>query len=514
MRKSNHFYSNESSSLGLLWGLLLMFFCLSCASKEAPPPPPPTAERAEAVETPVDPLEKDEKPMSATEPSRDFDFKKLSNGLEVYAVKKTDIPMVTVLIAVRNGAFVETPDIDGLAHLYEHMFFKANEEIPSQKDFLDATDELGVEIGPTMNASTSTESVRYYFTIQSEYLERGLEFLSHALIRPAFLQEELEKERVVVKNEFDRFEASPHSVFFQWEMLQRMFTKHFSRKNTIGTREIILSATPEQMREMQSKYYIPNNSALFIVGDYDEESLWPTIQKHYGSWVPGTEPFEVSPIPEHPALEETVEFTHPDEVQNVTIIRGYHGPKLGMDDEGVVSLTVARSMINMDASPFQKELVESGLATEASMFIWPQRYTSPVFFYVETTPEKSEAAYKKLGELIDRMLKGELFSEEFLRVVKSSSEVRQAYERESGQSYAMGVAGIWTSTGNLDYYIKYIERLRALQLDDILENLREYIEGKHYVAGALVPEGSDAIQLGQKIEPIEKEPKTKKEPKE
>ena len=49
--------------------------------------------------------------------------KTLSNGLEVIVIENPAVPLVTVEIAVHAGAFVEPPELDGLSHLYEHMFF-------------------------------------------------------------------------------------------------------------------------------------------------------------------------------------------------------------------------------------------------------------------------------------------------------------------------------------------------------------------------------------------------------
>src|SRR5438045_2122918 len=77
-----------------------------------------------------DQVQKTEESMTSSEPP--ITSYKLANGLEVYLIEKKAIPMATVLIAVRNGSFIETTENNGLAHLYEHMFFKANEKIPSQ----------------------------------------------------------------------------------------------------------------------------------------------------------------------------------------------------------------------------------------------------------------------------------------------------------------------------------------------------------------------------------------------
>jgi zinc protease len=50
--------------------------------------------------------------------------KVLPNGLEVIVLEDHSVPLVTVELAVRNGAFTEPPELNGLSHLFEHMFFK------------------------------------------------------------------------------------------------------------------------------------------------------------------------------------------------------------------------------------------------------------------------------------------------------------------------------------------------------------------------------------------------------
>ena len=62
---------------------------------------------------------------------------KLENGLQLLVLEDNSVPLVTVEIAVRNGSFTEDTAFNGLSHLYEHMFFKANKDIPSQEKYLD-----------------------------------------------------------------------------------------------------------------------------------------------------------------------------------------------------------------------------------------------------------------------------------------------------------------------------------------------------------------------------------------
>src|SRR5688572_28447041 len=84
--------------------------------------------------------------------------KKLANGLEVMVIETHAVPIVTIELDVKNGAYTEGPEFSGLSHLYEHMFFKANKTIPSQEKYLRRLNQLGAQ----WNGTTSEERVNYF----------------------------------------------------------------------------------------------------------------------------------------------------------------------------------------------------------------------------------------------------------------------------------------------------------------------------------------------------------------
>ena len=99
-----------------------------------------------------------------------FFLTKLKNGLEVLVIEDKTVPLITVEISVKNGSYTEPPEYNGLSHLYEHMFFKANKDIPNQEAFLDRTNELGMQ----WNGTTSNERVNYFFTLNAILLATGV----------------------------------------------------------------------------------------------------------------------------------------------------------------------------------------------------------------------------------------------------------------------------------------------------------------------------------------------------
>ena len=60
----------------------------------------------------------------------------LPNGLDIIVVQNRGVPLVTIEADVKNGSFTQGPEFEGLSHLYEHMFFKANQAHPNPDDFV------------------------------------------------------------------------------------------------------------------------------------------------------------------------------------------------------------------------------------------------------------------------------------------------------------------------------------------------------------------------------------------
>src|SRR5437773_606007 len=235
----------------------------------------------------------------------------LPNGLEVIVLEDHSVPLVTIELAVKNGSYTEPPELNGLSHLYEHMFFKANRAIANAEDYLKTIGQLGI----AYNGTTREEVVDYYFTTTSPNIRTAMQFMKDSVRYPLFDEREFERERQVVIGEIDRNESNPF-YYLNKEMNERLFYKYQSRKNPLGNRQTVSTATTTMMRLIQSRYYVPNNSALVVTGDVAPETVFGLAQELYSEW-PRREkdPFVEFPLVEHPPLvkSEVGVMTQPDE---------------------------------------------------------------------------------------------------------------------------------------------------------------------------------------------------------
>src|SRR5258705_3478931 len=173
---------------------------------------------------------------------KDYYWMQMTNGLEVVVIENHKVPLATIEIAVKNGAYTEGPEFSGLSHLFEHMFFKANKDYPGQEKFIHRTEELGM----VWNGTTAEERVNYFFTFDKDSLEAGLRFMNAAIRFPIYRTEDMQKERPVVDGEFQRAESSPEFLL-DVACEKKLWGNLFTRKNGIGIHEIINTATPEKM---------------------------------------------------------------------------------------------------------------------------------------------------------------------------------------------------------------------------------------------------------------------------
>ena len=432
---------------------------------------------------------------ATTKPASDINSQVLANGLEIVTVEDHSVPLVTIELAVRNGSFTEPPELNGLSHLYEHMFFKANRAIDNAEAYLQKIGQLGI----AYNGQTREEVVNYYFTTTSPNLRTAMNFMRDAARYPSFDKGEFEREREVVIGEIDRNESNPF-YYLNLEMTNRLFYKYPSRKNPLGNRQTVSTATTDMMRLIQSRYYVPNNSALVITGDVNPDEVNKLAQELFGDW-PRREkdPFVEFPMVEHPALPKSEGAIVQQPVQNVIINIGWHGPSIGKDNPGSYAADVFSFILTQPNSRFQHNLVDTGLVSGVTIGYLTQRNVGPIQIIAQTTPDKAHEALKAIYNEVAHFNDKDYFTDEQLENAKALLEADDLYSREKLSEYAHTLSFWWSSTG-LDYFRTYLPNLRRTSRADINRYVTTYIQGKPHVGLALI---SAEAQQKVKITPEE-----------
>lgn len=419
---------------------------------------------------------------------RTYEFK---NGLHLVSMPSSKVPLVTIVLASKAGGMTETRDIDGLTHLWEHMFFKGNKTIPDQEAFNKRIRQLGI----VYNGDTSAEKVRYYFTLPAGFLDEGLKFMADAIQTPLINGKELERERLVVLNEYDRGAADP-SYRLRNAVRRILYGEHDYRRSAIGTRTVIEQATQEQLKRIQKEVFVPQNSAILVAGDYDEKEMVRLVSRYFSGWQnpEGWQPVVQPKFQKFPKNTRVVS-THPG-ARNVSLQLVFEGPRVRLQPKDTYIADVLISLLNLPTGQFYKTYTDSGLTVGSTLSYHTQAQAGELNLYAVLPAKNLTKVEKMLAAEPKKWLKPGYFTEEQLADVRRSLKISHLYERNKPSAYIKTLAFWWPIAG-LDYYRGYLDGMTAVTLEDIRGFVKQYFIDKPMVTAVMLSPG-DAKRTGEK----------------
>jgi zinc protease len=414
----------------------------------------------------------------------------LSNGMELFVLENHVVPLARIQITFRCGAIAQTPDTVGLFHLYEHMLFKGNRTFKTQSDFQAAMKELGVA---SWNGGTDTESVSYYFTVPAEKLEKGVSFWAEAVRYPLFAEKELETEKSVVLNEIIGYLNDPGNIKSSGEDTA-LFWKYPWRKDVGGYEKIVNEASVRKMREIQNRYYVPNNAALFVGGDVDPKAVLAFAEKYFGDWQKQADPWAEPLAPQAP-LEKDVLLVFPDEqmyngVAEVAV--RFRGPDVLEDTAATYAADVWGKLIEDPNGKLKADIFSKVPGLYKKEYIAAYYITQRDGGFIDFT------TYMLLSGKADTMSRAVALKNAFLEetaamaadasyykdsdyfILKTKLADERILERETVGGF-IGSLSFWWASATTDYYLGYADKLASMGFAEITAFLKKYIIGKNSV---------------------------------
>jgi zinc protease len=235
---------------------------------------------------------------------------RLPNGLSYY-IRSHDEPRqrAELRLAVNAGSILEDDDQRGLAHFVEHMAFNGTASFAKQA-LVDYLESIGMRFGPDLNAYTSFDETVYMLTVPTddpELLATGVKILSEWAARISFEDEEIDKERGVVIEEW-RLGRGARARIFDKQAPVIFHDSRYAQRLPIGKKEIIESAPHDTLRRFYRDWYRPDLMAVVAVGDFDAAAVEDLIHSSFDGIAPATDPRPrvAFPVPDHDATLTTI----------------------------------------------------------------------------------------------------------------------------------------------------------------------------------------------------------------
>ena len=437
----------------------------------------------------------------------------LPNGLKVYMSVNPETPRIQTYIAVKVGGKNDPAETTGLAHYFEHLMFKGTEQFgtsdyAAEKPLLDEIEQLFETYRKTTdeaeraaiyrridsvsyeaskiaipneydklmstigangtNAYTSQDMTVYVEDIPSNQVDNWARIQADRFRNPVIRGFHTELETVYEEKNMSLTRDSRKV----WEALDAALFPHhpYGTQTVLGTQEHLKNPSITNIKNYHKTYYVPNNMAICLSGDFDPEAMIATIDKYFGDMQPNDELPELQFEPEQPIASPVVREIFGPEAENITL--GWRLP--------------AATDHSWDVAEIVGSILYNGQAGLIDLDLNQQQKVLGAYGYASTQPDYSTflvAGRPKQGQTLEEvrdLLLGEVaklrngdFDDELLEAIINNFKMYELQQMENDPADLYVNAFIY-GTDWADE-VHSIDRLSKITKQDVIDWANEYL---------------------------------------
>ena len=340
----------------------------------------------------------------------------LDNGLKVYLSVNKEEPRIQTYIAVRTGSKNDPAETTGLAHYLEHLMFKGTKQFgttdpEAEAPLLDEIEQRYEEYRTITDEATrkqkyheidSVSQLAAKYFIPNEYdklmaaigSEGSNAFTSNDVT--CYVEDipanEIENWAKVQADRFQNmvirgFHTELEAVYEEYNiglssdgnkqyeaLLAKLFPTHpYGTQTTIGTQQHLKNPSITNIKNYFAKWYVPNNVAICMAGDFDPDKTLEILKKYFGEWKAGEDVTQPT-FPDLEPLTQSVDTTVVG-LESENIWLGWRSEKasslqndtlelvsavLYNGKAGLLDIDLNQEMKVMDAGAFAEPMLDHG----------------------------------------------------------------------------------------------------------------------------------------------------------
>ena len=244
---------------------------------------------------------------------------KLNNGMTLITDHVNTVETVSVGMWNKVGARNERKEINGVAHLLEHMAFKGTKN----RSAAQIAKEVEL-VGNSHNAYTSREITAYYMSGLKENVELSIDVISDILQFSTFDSKELDKERGVILQEIGMYADEPDSIVGD-KFDELAYPDQPMGRSILGTADIIKSISRDQVEGFMKGFYNPKKMVFSVSGNFEEEKVIKLVEDKFQNLPQGNDDY----IPK--SSYSGGEYREDKNLEQVKLLLGFEGVDIHSD---------------------------------------------------------------------------------------------------------------------------------------------------------------------------------------
>ena len=444
----------------------------------------------------------------------------LDNGLTVYMTVNKDEPRIQTYIAVRAGGKDDPADNTGLAHYLEHMMFKGSEQFGTQdyaaeKPMLQAIDSL-FEVYRTLtdpqerldlyhqidsvsyeaskiaipneydklmsiigsegsNAYTSDDVTCYVEEIPSNQIENWAKIQADRFKNCVFRGFHTELEAVYEEKNMGLTDDT-EKAFDAINSL--LFPNHpYGTQTVIGTQDHLKNPSLKAIRKQKDTFYVPNNVAICLSGDFDPDEMVQIIEKYFGDWKPNKDLPTFTVKPEAPIAAPLEKQILGNEAEFV--LMGWRTPGArSMDSE--ISDIVASILYNGQAGLIDLDVIQNQAILDGG--VMPYNRADHGVMLLQGMPKEGQNLEEVRDILLAEVAKlrdGD-FAEELVEAAKANYKLEQMQALVSNRSRASQFVDAFINRIPWTTAVGRMDRIAKVTKADVVAFAQQYLGAGNY----------------------------------
>ncbi len=407
----------------------------------------------------------------------------LQNGVTLLVQPDTSVPVVSMRAVWLGGLRFEDQKTNGIHNLMAELLTKGIEEGPTAMELAHEVDSLA----GTLEGFTGRNS----FGVRGEFLarnfEHGFSLFSDCIIRPAFAQDELDRERKLILEEIRNKEDNPSGLAF--DLFGRALYKHHPyRLDTLGSAESVAAFTREDLFRVYRERFSPDRMVLSVVGDVDPERVAELVEDAFNDLPrgrPSTAPKALPP--ETPPAVTQVARLNKDKEQTHLVL-GFPGTTLQSPDRHVLEV-LTTILAGQGGRLFIELRDKQSLAYSITAFSLEGLDPGYVAVYMGTSPDKVDQALAGIQAELKKIIDEPVSPKELERAQRYLVGTHEIGLQKMGSRAATLAFNEVYGMGYADH-ARYASRILGVTAADVQAVARKYFTLDRATLTIVGPEGS------------------------
>ena len=377
----------------------------------------------------------------------------LANGLRVASRPMQSVETVAVGLYAPRGSRNEPAELNGIAHLFEHMVFKGAGGRSARE-----ISELVEDVGGDLNASTDRELTAFYLSLLAPDLRLGVDLLADLVRRPHFEPHHLELEKKVVLQELAEARDTASDIVFD-HLQEAAFPGQPIGRSVLGDQASVRTIEVEDLHRWLSDHYRPNGLTLVAAGKLDHEALVDQAHEAFGDMEPGP---AIATVPARFGGGNRFERRRSEQVH---VALAMPAPEWGAADAYASQLFADVVGAGAASRLFQQLREEQGLAYSVSAAVQNYSDCGMLWAYVAAPRAQAQWVHSEIERVLAETV--ETLTPRELERARALAKAGMMMSLESCWGQASYVATRLLRDGSLVEPATIVERLDSVTLDEV-----------------------------------------------